>query len=147
MSLLGKLLGTDKATQTVIERGFELVDKSFYTKQEQGEAALRAEAEARGMIVEWLRSTSGSRLARRILAFMITGTWLFLFLSATGMSFASIWVDDSLTGARLTASATMIDGRIETMTSAVMLILGFYFAAPYMGDIAKGALEKFGKSK
>jgi len=31
------------------------------------------------------------------------------------------------------------------MTGAVMLILSFYFAAPYMGDVVKGALDRFGK--
>ena len=42
MSWLGKLLGTDKAAQTVIDQSFSLLDKSFYTKQEKGEAALQA---------------------------------------------------------------------------------------------------------
>jgi hypothetical protein len=147
VSFFGKLFGTDAAADNIINRGFDLVDKSFYTKQEQGEAALKAEAEARGLIVEWLQATTGSRLARRALAFMITGTWLFMYIAATLLSFAAVWVNDTLTGARLTASTTLLDGRIETMTSPVMLILGFYFAAPYMGDLARGALEKFGKGK
>ena len=30
---------------------------------------------------------------------------------------------------------------------AMMLVLGFYFAAPHMGDIAKSALLMFGKRK
>ena len=147
-SFFGKLFGTDAAADNIINRGFDLVDKSFYTKQEQGEALAEAENQARSMIIKWLESTTGSRLARRVIAFMITGTWLLMFILATAISVAALWVDDSLTGARLTASTDLLDGRIETMTPAVMLILGFYFAAPYMGDIAKGALTKFGnKSK
>jgi len=68
MSFIGKLLGTDKATDKIIDQSFSLLDKSFYTKQEQGEAALQAEAEARGLVVKWLEATTGSRLARRLLA-------------------------------------------------------------------------------
>ena len=75
-----------------------------------------------------------------------------MFLFATLMSFLAIWVDPAIpadggasTAQLMQASAALIDGRTERMTGAVMLILGFYFAAPYMGDLAQGALERFGK--
>ena len=66
-----------------------------------------------------------------------------MFLAATVSSLAAIWVSDGAAG-KLADSTVILDGRIDTMTPAVMLILGFYFAAPYMGDLAKGALQKFG---
>jgi len=143
MSLLGNLFGSGDAAGNVIEKTFGLIDKSFYTKQEQGEALMKAEADARQMTIKWLESTSGSRLARRVIAFAITGVWLFMFLAATVSSLAAIWVSDGAAG-KLADSTVILDGRIDTMTPAVMLILGFYFAAPYMGDLAKGALQKFG---
>lgn len=145
MSFLGKLLGTDKATETIIDQSFSLLDKSFYTKQEQGEAALKAEAEARGLVVKWLEATTGSRLARRLLAIMITGTWLSMFVIGTLASITGIWMADPEDVRRLNESATLLDARIEHMTGAVMLILSFYFAAPYMGDVVKGALDRLGK--
>lgn len=146
MSLLGKLFGSSKATGDIIDRTFGLIDKSFYTKQEQGEALMKAEADARQMTIKWLESTSGSRLARRVIAFAITGVWLFMFLAATVSSLVAIWVTDDA-AAKLADSTAILDGRIDTMTPAVMLILGFYFAAPYMGDLAKGALQKFGNTE
>jgi hypothetical protein len=146
MSWLGKLFGGDGAASSIIDQTFGLIDKSFYTKQEQGEALMKAEADARQMTIQWLESTSGSRLARRVIAFSITGTWLFMFMAATTSSLISIWVGD-VAADKLLQSTEILDGRIETMTPAVMLILGFYFAAPYMGDLAKGALQKFGNAQ
>ena len=35
-------------------------------------------------------------------------------------------------------------GYAHEMNGAMMLILGFYFAAPYMGSIVEGAMKKFG---
>jgi len=146
MSLLGNLFGSGDAAGNIIDKTFGLIDKSFYTKQEQGEALMQAEADARQMTIKWLESTSGSRLARRVIAFAITGVWLLMFLSATASSLISIWVGD-VAADKLADSTAILDGRIETMTPAVMLILGFYFAAPYMGDLAKGALQKFGNNQ
>lgn len=143
MSLLGNLFGSGDAAGNIIDKTFGLIDKSFYTKQEQGEALMQAEADARKMTIQWLESTTGSRLARRVIAFSITGTWLFMFVAATFSSLSAIWVGDAA-AQKLMASTEILDGRIDTMTPAVMLILGFYFAAPYMGDLAKGALQKFG---
>ena len=145
MSLLGNLFGSGDAAGNIIDKTFGLIDKSFYTKQEQGEALMKAEADARQMTISWLESTTGSRLARRVIAFSITGTWLFMFLAATISSIVGIWVGDNASQ-KLMASTEILDGRIDTMTPAVMLILGFYFAAPYMGDLAKGALQKFGNT-
>lgn len=146
MTWLGKLFGTDQAASSLIDQTFNLIDKSIYTKQEQGEALAAAESQARQMTIEWLQSTSGSRLARRVIAFSITGVWLFMFIAATFSSLIAIWVAE-VAAEKLAQSTEILDGRIETMTPAVMLILGFYFAAPYMGDLAKGALQKFGKTE
>jgi hypothetical protein len=146
MSWLGKLFGSSEATTQIIDQTFGLIDKSFYTKQEQGEALAAAETEARQMTIEWLKSTSGSRLARRVIAFAITGVWLFMFIAATVSSLISIWAAE-IAAEKLDQSTAILDGRIETMTPAIMLILGFYFAAPYMGDVARGALERIGGNK
>jgi hypothetical protein len=35
----------------------------------------------------------------------------------------------------------------ETMKGAVMLILGFYFASPYIGSVVNTALNKFSGGK
>lgn len=143
MSFIGKLFGSDKALEKVVDTASGLLDEAFYTKEEKAADKAAARDKAQGMVVEWLQASTGSRLARRVIAFAITFTWLGMFWMASMLSFLEIWAGKRAD--KLAASSALVDGRADAMTSAVMLILGFYFAAPYMGDLARGALEKFGK--
>ena len=145
MSVLGKIFGTDKAIETTIGYAKEIVDDAFYTKQEQAADRTRARDKAQDVIVEWLKSTTGSRLARRVLAFSIAGTWLGMKLISWLMSFVAVWVDSEAMVAKLTLSAELATAESASMGGAVTLILGFYFAAPYLGEIATGTLNKFNK--
>ena len=145
MSFLGKLFGSDKALDKVIDTGSKLLDEAFYTDQEEAADRAKAAEKSRAMIIEWIEASTGSRLARRVLAFAITGVWLFLHLMSTSFLTVGVWVDPEV-AKKMLASSQLLDARSTGMQGAVMLILGFYFAAPYMGDLAKGALSKFGKS-
>lgn len=146
-AFFGRLFGTDRAVEKVVDTATTLLDEAFYTDEEKAVSRAEARREAQGMVVEWMNATSGSRLARRVIAFMITGTWLFQHTMSTLMLSISVWTTDrSLTG-KLMGSSELLDARSAEMQSAVLLILGFYFAAPYMGDIAKSALTKFGGGK
>lgn len=145
MSVLAKIFGADKAVEKTIETVRILADEAFYTKEEESADKAKATTEARSVLVKWLEATSPSRLARRVLAMAITFTWLSLFLMSTVFSLAAVWAGEK--AEKLASSSVLVDGRIDAMTPAVMLILGFYFAAPYMGDIAKNALERFGGAK
>lgn len=151
MGWLGKLFGTSDAVKEIMEAGKEIADEFHYSGEEKAEdqaemARDKAKAmqDARGMIIRWLDNTQGQNLSRRIIALSVTATWLFLYLVATFMSVAAIWIMD--TAEKLNASAALIDGRSDGMTGAVMLILGFYFCAPQLGNIADKALERFGRT-
>jgi len=143
VSLWSTLFGAPDAIKGAIDTAKELVDEAFYTKQEESEDKARATTEARGVLVQWLEATSPSRLARRVLAISITAVWLLLFILATVCDVSAVWFSGA--SERLTESAKLIDGRTDTMTAPVMLILGFYFAAPYMGAVAETALKRMGK--
>lgn len=143
MSFLGRLFGTDKATEKVIGHVAGGLDKLIYTDQEQATDAAAARREGQAFIIEWLKSTTGSRLARRVIALMMVSVWLALYLAALALNIAAVWVDAA---EPLRASAALIYANIEQMTGAVMLILAFYFAAPHMGPMVEGALKKFGKT-
>jgi hypothetical protein len=146
----GNLFGTEKALEAVVKTSTEMLDDAFYTDQEKADDRAIARTEARGMIVNWVAATTGSRLARRGLAFSITAVWLFQHMLSTSMVLFATYADSEgvVTAEKLTASATILDNRSVEMQGAVMLILGFYFAAPFMGDIAKGALTQFsGRNK
>jgi hypothetical protein len=144
MSWFGKLFGTDAAVKGVIESGKELLDDAFYTDSEKAADKAADRSEVRTMLVDWMKNTQGQNLSRRVIALGITTVWLLMFLIATGLSVVSVWVDAE-TAERVLTSATLIDTRNVSMSGAVMLILSFYFAAPYLGDITKTAMKKFGK--
>jgi len=144
MSFIGKLFGSDQALGKIVDTAKDLVDESFYTDQEEAEDKAKAGEAARGMVIDWVAASTGSRLARRLIAFSITGTWLAMYWLSTTLSIAAVWAENELSLSQLQQSSAIADAAGQQMVSAVMLILGFYFAAPYMGDIASVALKKFG---
>lgn len=153
LNFLGRLFGSDKALETAVTHVATGLDKLVYTKEERAEDAAKAVTEARSMLVEWFRNSQGQNLARRFLALMIAATWLGMYLLAAGLDIAIIWnapvtVDGQMIpDPRLTASADSIGDRATQMNGAMMLILGFYFAAPHLSQIVGGAMNRFGKTE
>ncbi len=144
MGWLGKLFGTDNAVEQVISTGERLLDDAFYTDAERAEDTARDRSEVRTMVVEWMANTQGQNLSRRVIALSVTGVWLLMYMLSTVLGLGAVWVDASL-NARLLESIAILDERNDAMTGAVMLILGFYFAAPKIGQIADAAMARFSK--
>lgn len=142
---LGKIFGTDKAITAVIDNVSKGLDALVYTDEEKAGDASKDRAAARGMVVSWMEHTQGQNLARRLIALSIVSIWLFQYLGCMVLSVAAIWTNNP---EKLLVSAKTIGTFAEKLNSPVMLILAFYFAAPHMGDIAKGVMNKFsGQSK
>lgn len=145
-ALFGKMFGTEKALGSIVEGVSNGIDALVYTDEEKANDAAADRSEARKMIIQWMETSKGQNIARRFIALMITGVWLLQFVVAWLMNIIAVFVDgDSSTALTLAAKLTAEAG--ESMIGAVMLILGFYFAAPHMGGIAKAAIEKFGKAQ
>lgn len=141
MGFLGRLLGSPKALADTVGTVTKSLDGFIYTKEEKAQDHAKAVTEGRQMVIEWMKSTQGQNLARRLIALSITFVWLFMFLSRMGLSIAGLWLE----GEQWEQAGTIIGDNIEQMTGAVMLILGFYFAAPHLGSIVGGAMNRFGK--
>jgi heme/copper-type cytochrome/quinol oxidase subunit 1 len=146
MGILGKLLGTDTAVTNIISTVGKVVDDFHYSEGEKAEDKAKAVSEGRAMIVEWLQSTTGSRLARRIIALSFTFVFLLMHMISTVMVVTSGWVE-AARATQLVTSSQVLDERLVSMTGAMMLILAFYFAAPHMGAIVQGAMKKFSGDK
>lgn len=151
---IGKIFGTEKAITAVIDNVSKGLDALIYTDEEKAGDAAKDRAAARSMVIAWMESTKGQNLARRLIALCIVSVWLFQYLCCMALSVAGIWIkpmkqitgDDIVIYVNpLLESAQVIGVFAEKMNGAVMLILGFYFAAPYMGSIVQGAMNKFGK--
>lgn len=143
---LGKIFGTEKALSGIVDGVKDGLDALVYTDEEKAQDAAKERAAARGMIVEWMSATKGQNLARRLIALMVTVVWLGQYLVAWVLDMVAIFVEPDM-GKQLNAAAHLTGERADSMTGAMMLILGFYFAAPHMGQIAVAAVERFGGKK
>lgn len=133
MGFFGKLLGTEKALDSVVRSVSNGIDALVHTDEEKSKEAAADRSEARKMLIRWMESTQGQNLARRIIALSITFVWLMQYVLSVVVG---IYVNPE-------NATTILQTGAEQMSSAVLLILSFYFAAPHMGDIIKSV--KLGK--
>jgi len=144
MGLLSRIFGTEKALDAAIGGVTRGLDALVYTDEEKAEAAAEERQAARKMVVGWMERTQGQNLARRFIAMTVTGIWAVQYVAAMVIDVVAIWVIDK----RLTASAESIRDGGDSVTGAMMLVLGFYFAAPHLDKVVGGAMERFnGKKK
>ena len=148
MSIWGKVFGTEKALAGIVDGVTNGLDALIYTDEEKAGDAASERTEARKMVVEWMASTQGQNLARRIIALSITGVWLSMYLLSVLCGMIAVFTNEAgtITGDKILAVGVIAKNAAVDMNPAVMLILAFYFAAPHMGDIAKAALSKFSKT-
>ena len=138
---LGRLFGSEKALDGLVTGAVKGLDALVYTEEERATAAADERAKAREMVLVWMQSTQGQNLGRRLLALIITAVWLLQYVTAMSVSVIAVWMVDPVPWQE---SAQIVGGYAERMNGAMMLILGFYFAAPHMGPIVETALSKFG---
>jgi hypothetical protein len=148
MSFFGKLFGTEKALAGIVDGVTNGLDALVYTDEEKAGDAAKDRSEARQMVVQWMASTQGQNLARRVLAMAIAFTWLGMYLLSAALGMVAVFVNDSgtVTAEKLNQVGAIAKEAAVDMNPAVMLILAFYFAAPHMGDIAKAVTGKFTQS-
>jgi len=141
MGFWGKVFGTDEAITSTIGAVRDGLDSLVYTNEEKANDAAKERSEARSMLVQWMEATQGQNLARRVISLAITGVWLLQYIVAQiASSIAIFWTTKA---GELNQLAKVQMDSAEAMSSAVMLILAFYFAAPHMGDFAKAVITKF----
>jgi len=142
---VGRLFGSEKAVDAAITGFSKGLDKLIYTKEEQSDAAREDTKEFRLVMVEWFKNSQGQNLSRRLLAIGIAFCWLGMFLISCAVHVSAMFVDPEL-ASKLQGSAQLIGENAERLNGAVMLIIGFYFAAPHLGAIIKPAMDKFSSS-
>ena len=146
MSIWGKIFGTDKAVESGLNMIYKAGDALVYTDEEKAIDKARKIKQVQQFMIDWMETTKGQNIARRLLAIMITSVWLFLYLVGIVLSVISPWVDAEIS-LKLMESARVLESNADRMSGAVMIIIAFYFAAPHMDKIVTGALNKFGGNK
>ena len=145
MGLFKRIFAGPETIKTVVEAARDGLDALVFTDEEKATEAAKERAEARGMVIRWMQGTSGQNLARRWLSVAITSVWLGQYLVAQIFTVSTLWIYPVERRVAWRETAELMAGYAEQMNGAVMLILGFYFAAPYLGQVVDNAMSRFGK--
>ena len=145
MNIFKRIFAGEETIKTTVEAVRDGLDALVFTDEEKATEAAKDRAEARGMVVQWMQATSGQNLARRWLSVAITMVWLGQYVAAQVVTIVAIWIEGT-NAERWMKAASVMAGYTEQMNGAVMLVLGFYFAAPHIGQIVTAAMGKFGKN-
>lgn len=143
-AFFGKMFGTPKAVDTMITQVSKAADALYYTKEEQAQDKKADTSELRSMLVEWMKNTEGQNLARRFIAAVVTVTWVIEHLTSAFLGAISGWMANP---ALWLQASDKVDFYADKTTGAMMLVLGFYFAAPHLGTIVTSAMDKFSGKK
>jgi len=140
LGVLGSLFGTADAGKAIVEGVRNAADKLFYTDEEKAEDAAKARSEGFGVYMKWLESTSGSRLARRVIALMVTGVWFLEHLSSVVIGcYATVATDSE----KWQTVSTMLAKNATENNALVGVVLLFYFGGPAAIDGVKGLVDKW----
>ncbi|MCP3683193.1 MAG: hypothetical protein GY861_10935 [bacterium] len=140
---IGKLFGTDKAAASLIDNISSGLDKLHYGDQEKAEDRAQAVREGNAVYMEWLKSTSGSRLARRYIAIVVTSVWVLQYVVALVLGVSVPWVSDPATVEAIHLTTQSLKENGSQMDGAAMLILGFYFLGSKADKMFDAAVDKF----
>lgn len=163
MSWIGKLFGSSKAAEKMVDATISGLDKLFYTSEEKSQDRMEMDKFAGNMFIEWQKNTQGQNISRRVLALGIAFTWLFqywvsMLLNVYASTLSPTISKNNAGGigneqiinphvSQIENISDAVGNNADAMTGAMMLLLGFYFAAPHMGAIVGSAMKKFGSVK
>jgi hypothetical protein len=137
---LGSLFGTQKASEALVNNISNGIGKLVYTSEEKAEDAAKARTEGFQVYMKWLESTSGSRLARRIIALMVTGIWVVEHSASVILGVVSVFADNHM---KWTESSQMLAGHASENNALVGVVLLFYFGGPAAIDGVKGLVTRW----
>jgi hypothetical protein len=138
--MIGRLFGSQKAGEAIIDGVSNGVDKMFYTDEEKAEDAAKARTEGMQVYMKWLESTSGSRLARRIIALLVTGIWALEHLSSVTLGVVGVFVENA---DKFIEASEMLATHAQENNTLVGVVLLFYFGGPAAVDGVKGLVQKW----
>lgn len=139
-TIFGNLFGTAAAGERIIDGISNAADKVIYTEEEQAEDAAKARTEGLAVYTEWLKSTTGSRLARRFIALGVTGIWGIEHLTSVSLGVISVFATDA---EKWTQASEMLAAYARDNNALVGVVLLFYFGGPPAMEAANGMVQKW----
>jgi len=114
------LTGESKTAEKVVDGVSSGLDMMFYTDEEKAIAAHKV----LDFKIEYAKHTQNQSVARRVIAFIVSGIWGLLNIVAVALYFISEPASDFI--------FKVINQNINT---PFMIIVGFYFAAHIVGKL------------
>ena len=145
MSLIGRIFGSEKASESLVKTGLKMIDDAFYTDAERASDHMKERIQVAKSVQQWMESSGGPNLARRVIAMGIFGMWAFLWASSVIVHIATIFVGDPVLREVMdTVSTDARDYAVE-INAEMILVLGYYFAAPQIDKFAAPLVAKLSK--
>ncbi|MCP4991944.1 MAG: hypothetical protein GY928_39605 [Colwellia sp.] len=146
-AFLGRLFGGDKAGAAIVDSVSNGIDKIWYTAEEKAEATAQARTEGFAVYMEWLKSTSGSRIARRWIAMLVTGIWAIEHITAVIFSQIAVFINDLEKISKFIEASDRLFSHASNNNTLVGVVLLFYFGGP-AASVGIGAMvEKWTQGK
>jgi len=136
----GSLFGTSKAGEKIIDGISSAADKLVYTSEEKAEDAATARSEGFAVYTAWLESTSGSRLARRMIALTVVSVWSSEHIGSVILGLISAF---AINPSQFEKASQMLATNATENNALVGVVLLFYFGGPAAMEGIKGLVEKW----
>lgn len=131
MGFLARLLGGDKAVDSVIKATVKGLDAIKYTKEERAHDEQEDIKEARKFFIDYMKSTQGSAIARRLIALIVVGCWAGCFVLTVAFSIATPFVSPDSQEALTEATNSVFDALVNFgVLGIVGMVCAFYFYLP-----------------
>ena len=148
----GRLFGSAKAGEKIVDGIVQATDKIWYTEEEKADAAAKAKSEGYQVYMKWLESTSGSRIARRFLALIVTGIWALEHVASVFLGVLAVFVENKVSVDNaaavvqanvFTEASKMLADQAYNNNALVGVVLLFYFGGPAAVTASQGLVEKW----
>jgi hypothetical protein len=162
-ALFGRMFGSAKAGEAIIDGVSNGIDKMWHTAEEKADDAARAKREGMAVFMGWLESTSGSRIARRVIALIITFPWALANFISLILDAAAPFIQGAetiteiingqavevlvLKGDKFAAAADSLSENALENTELVGVVLLFYFGGPAAIDGVKHLVDRWTRKK
>ncbi len=148
----GRLFGSSKAGEKIIDGIVQATDKIWYTEEEKAEAVAKAKSEGYQVYMKWLESTSSSRIARRFIALIVTGIWALEHVASVFLGVIAVFIENKVgidgaaginQASAFAEASKMLADQAYNNNALVGVVLLFYFGGPAAVTASQGLVEKW----
>ncbi len=128
---LGAIFGSPKSAASLASTATSMFDNAFYTDQERA----KAKEKIMPMLIDYMSATKGQDVARRGLAMMAAGMWIFVGMTFMVLLIVGLIADSAATTA---ASEQIREFMSDVIDTPFMLIMAFYFGPHLIAKMFSG---------